>query len=116
MTVDGDAPAPERERISAEAEALLAAPPSCLVFYEGLTCASLRREGERRAAICQTIRDRLDLAPFASTTFASRIYDPVMSGFLKVEAPGRTRSQVMLPEGASVTLTAFRARSRGPGM
>jgi len=116
VTVDGDAPTLERERISAEAEALLTAAPSCLVFYEGLTCASLRREGEQRASICQTMHDRLDLEPFASTTFASRIYDPVMSGFLEVDGPGRTRSRVMLPEGVPVTLTAFRARSRESGM
>ena len=109
--VDDDAPDGQRaEKLSPEAEALLEKPPACLVFYEGLTCASLRRDGEKRAPVCQMILDRLALAPIATTSFASRIYDPVNAGYLSLDASGRTYSNTEVPDGAPVVLTVFRAR------
>lgn len=109
--VDAGGPATQQsERLSTATKDLLDAPPSCLVFYEGLTCASLRRPGQEQAPICQTIRDRLDLVPIATARFASRIYDPVMAGYLGVDDTGRSYSNTTLPEGAPVTLTAFRLR------
>ena len=98
------------ETLSPAAAAVLADPPPCLVFYEGLTCASLRRDGQARAPVCQTIRERLEWLPLATTAFASRIYDPVNAGYLRSDADGRTATHTMLPEQAPVSLTAFRAR------
>ncbi len=97
------------EIMSPEARAVLENPPACLFFYEGLTCASLRRPGEQRASVCQEIHDRLHLEPMATASFASRIYDPVNSGYLLLDENGRTYSHIALPEGSPVTLTMFRA-------
>lgn len=104
-----DKSAAHGEILSPEARGVLEDPPRCLFFYEGLTCASLRRPGEERAAVCQEIRDRLHLEPMATTSFASRIYDPVNSGYLLLDAHNRTYSHIALPEGSPVTLTMFRA-------
>jgi hypothetical protein len=78
-----------------------------------LTCASLRRDGEERAALCQTMRERLDLEPIAATAFASRLYDPVNSGYTVTGADGRSHTHATLPEGTPVELTAFRVRGDG---
>jgi hypothetical protein len=112
-TVDGDGSTQAGENLSPEAAALLETPPACLVFYEGLTCASLRRDGEERAALCQTMRERLDLEPIAATAFASRLYDPVNSGYTVTGADGRSHTHATLPEGTPVELTAFRVRGDG---
>lgn len=109
--VAGDGDGPAREQLSPAAAALLAQPPHCLVFYEGLSCASLRRPGETSTPVCAAIRERLELTPFASATFASRIYDPVNSGYLGPDADGGMRSHIVLGEGTPVALTAYRARA-----
>jgi hypothetical protein len=113
--VEGDGVATQSsEKLSPEAEALLAEPPPCLVFYEGLTCSSLRRAGQERTPICQTIRDRLDLVPIATASFESRIYDSVNAGYLAMDDSGG-HSIDTLPEGTPVKLTAFRARGIANG-
>lgn len=107
---------PENEILSPDAAAVLANPPACLVFYEGLTCASLRRDYQVRAPICQMLHDRLALQPLATTTFPSRIYDAVNAGYLEQDTAGHTYSHLALPNHTAVTLTAFRARPAGaPG-
>lgn len=96
------------ETLSQEARAVLDDPPSCLFFYEGLTCASLRRPGEARASVCQQLLDRLELKPVASASFQSRIYDPVNAGYLLLDDAGRTYSRMAIPDGSPVKLTMYR--------
>lgn len=59
--------------------ALLNDPPECLMFYQGLPCAGVKRPGEPIAPACAALRDAAPMDLVARARFASRPYDENVS-------------------------------------
>lgn len=65
--------------LSADARQILADPPVCLWFYEGIPCFSHKEPTEAIAPACGALHDALALTPRESVTFDSRLYDHELS-------------------------------------
>jgi len=107
--VNAGKPGAEHETLSDEALGLLKNPPSCLLVYEGLTCATHKPRGARRAPVCQELRERLALQTIATMSFSSRVYDEAIAGPMKMTASGDTMCDVTVAPGETITLTLSRA-------
>ena len=82
-----------------EVRALLADPPECLVYYEGIQCWAVKDVSEPIAPACAALRDLAPLEELAHTTFESRVYDENLArGFG--------------PDLDRLTLTLYRVRPR----
>jgi hypothetical protein len=61
-------------------DALLASPPECLYFYEGLPCSAWPGEGETYAPLCTEIRERLHGEAVLEAEVPVRLYDRANGG------------------------------------
>ena len=69
------APPDADDPLRPEVRALLASPPECLYYYEGLLCWSAKDRSEPLAPACQAMRESGRLEPISREAFAPRVYD-----------------------------------------
>jgi hypothetical protein len=90
----------------------LSVPPRCVYVYEGLSCRSHRAADRALAPVCEQLRERLDLKPVATKSFAAKVYDEVNAGRVIADETGRTHCIMVLGDDAPVELGMFEARPR----
>jgi hypothetical protein len=76
------------EKLTPEAEAVLASPPACLMYYEGLACWRSRTGPGRFAPACSDMRERAALTPVDEREMLSRDYARGCSGALLLPQDG----------------------------
>jgi hypothetical protein len=69
------ADAQARDPLRPEVRALLADPPACLIYYEGLFCYGRKERDEPIAPACQAMREAAPLETLDATEIANRPYD-----------------------------------------
>lgn len=97
------APPEADDPLRPEVRALLASPPECLVYYEGLLCWSAKDPSEPIAPACEAMRGTHRLEPLSHTAFAPRVYD---DRFARGYAPDL--------ESIRLTLSRVRPPARAP--
>lgn len=100
-TFQADAP-PGTDPLRPEVRELLAQPPPCLFFYEGLACFSDKPAQAPLAAACAAVREAVVLEPEERVRFRSRMYDPNLARGLGELASGE------------LELTLYRAYRKPP--
>lgn len=98
----------DAEPLTDDARRLLAAPPSCLMIYEGLTCRTHVPEGATVAPACAEALARVRAVPVRQTTFAARRYDDPNAGRMVDDGRGGIMSLTAVPDGRPITLTLWR--------
>ena len=98
----------DAEALTPEARRLLAAPPACLMIYEGLTCRTHLPDGATVAPACAEALARVRVAPVRQTTFAARRYDDPNAGRMVDDGRGGVTCLTAVPDGRPVTLTLWR--------
>ncbi len=78
--------------LTAAARDLLAEPPECLYYYEGLFCYGRKEPGEPIAGACAEMHRAAHLEEVTRTRFEHRLYDGNLSGGLE----GRERAPIVL--------------------
>lgn len=79
----GDGQDPRHEVLTEEARALLADPPECLVFLEGMTCHTHRPPDTARAPACDEPLSLTRAQTLAQATFPIHVYDERNMGRLE---------------------------------
>lgn len=85
----------EDGELTAESRSVLAEPPECLYYYEGLSCFGNKELGEPIEAGCTALRRSMNWQPVSSTDFQNRPYDGTLGTGLRSDE--------------RVTLTLYRA-------
>lgn len=100
------------EALSPAAREVLSAPPPCVVFYEGLTCASHRPASAVTAPVCAEVHRLAALRPLRRERVRAHIYDTVNVGPTVQDEEGRPRSVMLLREGDAVTFALYQLSPR----
>jgi hypothetical protein len=108
LLITAPRPTPDADPLVPGVRALLRDPPDCLMFYQGLPCAGVKRPGEPIAPACAALRDAAPMDLVASARFPSRPYDENVSG-------GVRDQQATIELGLyRVRVDELRARRRRP--
>ena len=68
-----------------EVRAILAEPPDCLVFYQGLPCFGVKQPDEPIAPACAALRSAVPMDRIASTRFHSVVYDEMANAGVRLQ-------------------------------
>lgn len=94
--------------LTAEARAVLAHPPACLAYYEGLACLRGREGPGAPSTFCRQMHERFSLTPIASQPVVSHEYARGCSGALLLPQQGEEEFFDNPIEGQRVDMTVYR--------
>lgn len=122
-TVNLGTPAKEHDSVNDAARGLLASPPACVFYYQGLSCFSEKRFEEPLAPACARVHELSELVRVTTTQIPNRIYDENMglglgARTLELDGDGRferpMRTEIPLELFRVVPSTEDRSQHSGP--